>query len=260
MVAFRFKPVAGTAARALAVRVTRYATQAVQVANVDEARYEVLSTEEGKTLVRARYAVRNNHRSLMSVALPVDAALWSASVAGRVVRPGRAVSGALLVPLERGRTRDELPAFVVEVVYLARVAPWSEKGTIALALPAIDLPISRTGVALHHSPRFTLTAVPGSFRVEPYTFPATAVLRDNEEADRIPPPPSAAAPEAPSASPIDALLRAAQQGQSANRAVGILPLDITFPEFGSTIYLASELTPETQTAELGLEYHRTRGN
>jgi hypothetical protein len=261
MVAFRFKPIAGTAARALAVRVTRYATQAVQVANVDEARYEVLSTEEGKTLVRARYAVRNNHRSLMSVALPVDAALWSASVAGRVVRPGRAVSGALLVPLERGRGRDDLPAFVVEIVYLARVAPWSEKGTIALALPAIDLPISRTGVALHHSPRFTLTAVPGSFRVEPYTPPVTVVLRDNEEADRIPPPPpSAGAPAAPSASPIDALLRAANQGQSANRAVGILPLDITFPEFGSTIYLASELTPETQTAELGLEYHRIRGN
>jgi hypothetical protein len=89
----------------------------------------------------------------------------------------------------------------------------------------------------------------------------TVVLRDNEEADRIPPPPpSAGAPAAPSASPIDALLRAANQGQSANRAVGILPLDITFPEFGSTIYLASELTPETQTAELGLEYHRIRGN
>ena len=44
------------------------------------------------------------------------------------------------------------------------------------------------------------------------------------------------------------------------RTVGILPLDIPFPEFGSAIYLAAELTPETQTAELGIEYHRTRGN
>jgi len=261
MVAFRFKPVAGSAARALAVRVTRYATQAVQVANVDEARYQVLSTEEGKTLVRARYAVRNNHRSLMTVALPVDATLWSASVAGRVVRPGRAASGALLVPLERGRARDDLPPFAVEVVYLARVAPWSEKGTLQLGLPAIDLPISRTGVALHHSPRFTLTAVPGSFRVEPYAAPVSAVLRDNEMAGPIPPPPvGTPAPLEASGAALDALVRSAREGQNAGRAVGILPLDIPFPDFGSVIYLASELTPETQTAELGLEYHRTRGN
>ncbi len=59
---------------------------------------------------------------------------------------------------------------------------------------------------------------------------------------------------------IDALIRSAHQGQSATRTVGILPLDIPFPEFGSAIYLAAELTPETQTAELGIEYHRTRGN
>ena len=264
MVAFRFKPIAGSAVRALAVRVTRYATQAVQVANVDEARYQVLSTEEGKTLVRARYAVRNNHRSLMSVALPVDATLWSVSVAGRVVRPGRAPSGALLVPLERGRSRDDLPPFVVEVVYLARVAPWSEKGTLALGLPAIDLPISRTGVALHHSRRFTLAAVPGSFRVEPYAEPFSAVLRDSEASLLRPPPPSepvaAPSPVEPSGAAIAALVQSAREGQKAVRGVGILPLDIPFPEFGSTIYLASELTPETQTAELGLEYHRTRGN
>ena len=213
--------------------------------------------------MRARYAVRNNHRSLMSVALPADATLWSTSVAGRVVRPGRAAGGALLVPLERGQSRDDLPPFVVEIVYLARVAPWSEKGTIALGLPAIDLPISRTGVALHHSPRFTLTAAPGSFRVEPYTVPVTAVLRDNEKADGGATPPASApspATEEPSEKAIDTLLRSARQAQNANRAVGILPLDITFPEFGSTIYLASELTPETQTAELGVEYQRTRGN
>ncbi len=105
--------------------------------------------------------------------------------------------------------------------------------------------------------------MPGSFRVEPYSAPVSAVLRDNENADGIATPPASSpspATEEPSEKAIDALLRSARHAQKANRAVGILPLDITFPEFGSTIYLASELTPETQTAELDLEYHRTRGN
>ena len=41
---------------------------------------------------------------------------------------------------------------------------------------------------------------------------------------------------------------------------GILPLDVTFPDFGSTIYLAAELTPEMQLAALDLEFERSRGN
>ena len=92
----------------------------------------------------------------------------------------------------------------------------------------------------------------------------SAVLRDSEEsalAPSSPPAPAAApAPVEPSGQAIDALVRSAREGQKAGRGVGILPLDIPFPEFGSAIYLAAELTPETQRAELDLEYHRTRGN
>ena len=85
--AFRFKPLAGRDPRALSVRISRYATQALLVANVDEARYQVLLADDGKALVKARYAVRNNHRGLLSVSLPVGAT-WHASVAHRPFRPG----------------------------------------------------------------------------------------------------------------------------------------------------------------------------
>jgi hypothetical protein len=92
--------------------------------------------------------------------------------------------------------------------------------------------------------------------------PVSAVLRDEQESSEGPPPPSAQAapPAAMAGAAIDALLRSAQEAQGAGRAVGILPLEFPFPAFGSVLYLASELTPETQTAELSLEYHRTRGN
>ena len=259
MVAYRFKPLPAREPRTLDVHVVRYETQAVVVANVDEARYQVLSTEDGKTLVRARFAVRNNHRSLLSAALPADAVLWSTSVAGRVVRPGVSPTGALLIPLERGRGGD-LPPFVVEIAYLARVQSWPAKGTLRLPMPAIDLPISRTGVILHYSPRFKLVIPPGSFRAEPYAEPVTAVLRE----PAVPPPSGAASSpgvkslDDASKKDLDALLESARR--VGGRLPGILPLDVTFPDFGSTIYLAAELTPEMQLAALDLEFERSRGN
>ena len=264
MVAFRFKPVAGTAARALAVRVIRYATQAVQVANVDEARYQVLSTEEGKTLVRARYAVRNNHRSLMSVALPVDATLWSASVAGRVVRPGRAATGALLVPLERGQ-RARRPAAVCRRDRLsgtrARRGPKRARSRSGCQPSTCRFRALASRFIIRRASRST--AVPGSFRVEPYAEPVSAVLRDNEmagTASRLQRRRGTGAGGRRRERPSTRSSGRPRRVRVRTRPVGILPLDIPFPEFGSTIYLASELTPETQTAELGIEYHRTRGN
>ena len=253
MVAYRFSPGSGRVPRGLTVSVVRYATQAALVANVDEARYQVLAAEDGKTLVRARYAVRNNHRGLLSVMLPQGATLWSASVAGEVVRPGRTDRGALLVPLVRARTRGDLPLFVVELAYLAPVPALSGKGVAHLPLPAIDLPISRTGVVLHHSPRFRVSAVPGSFRMEPFAPPVSAVLREPV----APPPPAAPAADDPARQHVDVPKLAAKR---PGTAPGILPLEIAFPEFGPAVYLATELTPETQSATLAIEYERHRGN
>ncbi|HEX6463983.1 MAG TPA: hypothetical protein VFZ98_06010, partial [Vicinamibacterales bacterium] len=120
MAAFRFTPLAGGAPRTLTLNVTRYTPKAVLVANVEEARYDALVAEDGKLLVRARYGIRNNQRSFLAVALPTNATLWSASLAGRPVRPGVDPTGALLLPLRKGRANEEAPAFAVELMYLQR--------------------------------------------------------------------------------------------------------------------------------------------
>ena len=70
MLAFRLRPLAGTEPRSLAVTVARYTPQAVLIANVEEARYRVLTSEDGQMLVHARYAIRNNQRSFLKVSLP----------------------------------------------------------------------------------------------------------------------------------------------------------------------------------------------
>ena len=93
LVAFRYRAHDGQAARSLAVTVSRYTAQAVLLANVEDARYRVLLTEDGKALVEGRFAVRNNQRSFLGVTLPASASLWSASIDRRATRPGRAADG-----------------------------------------------------------------------------------------------------------------------------------------------------------------------
>ena len=188
MIAFRLRPLAGSDPRSLAVTVVRYTPQAVLIANVEEARYRTLASEDGGLLVEARYAVRNNQRSFLKVTLPAGATVWSATVGGRPIRPGTAEKDAVLLPLEKGRAGEDAPTFVVEIVYLQRIDSWIDKGQTRLALPAVDLPVSRTGVELYYSPRFRIALQPGAFRVEddpgPFaealrTVPVGAAERDN---------------------------------------------------------------------------------
>ena len=153
LAAFRFRVGGTPAARSLTIQVARYEQQAVLTANIEEARYRVLLTREGKTLVEARYAVRNNQRNFVKIALPHGAVVWSASLEGRAVHPGQAPDGALLLPLSKSRAGEDAPPFAIEVVYQAAGSRWEEKARAAVALPALDLPISRTGVLLYHPAR-----------------------------------------------------------------------------------------------------------
>ena len=184
MIAFRHRPLAGTDARSLTVAVVRYTPQAVSIANVEEARYRVLASEDGRLLVEARYAVRNNQRSFLKATLPAGSTIWSAR-RGRPPDSARHGRGQRAAAAARKGTRRRRSAdVVVELLYLQRIEPWADKRRARIELPALDLPVSRTGVELHYSPRFRVEPQPGSFRVDTDPGPFATVLR--------PPPPPAA--------------------------------------------------------------------
>jgi hypothetical protein len=251
MVAYRLRPLAGSEARSLSVAVVRYTPQAVLVANVEEARYRALAAEDGALLVEARYAVRNNQRSFLKVAMPPGAQVWSANVSGRPIRPGLAERDAVLLPLEKGRAGEAAPTFVIELMYLQRAIAWTQKGVAAIALPALDLPVSRTGLELHYSPRYRVALLAGPFRVEDDPGPVAEAFR--------PPPPPAGAPEASARRSVDALQQLADRfrSQSGGRvAVGALPVNVTFPVFGPSLFLAAELTAETRAPLVELSFKR----
>ena len=251
MIAFRLRPLAGTDARSLTVTVVRYTPQAVLIANVEEARYRALASEDGRLLVEARYAVRNNQRSFLKVTLPAGSTVWSAEVAGRPIRPGVADQDSVLLPLEKGRAGEDAPTFVVEIVYLQSIEAWMARGRARIDLPALDLPVSRTGVELHYSPRFRVDPEPGSFRVETDPGPFAEALRRQWVSGGKPQDRAEGA-----AAGLQALVERYRNESGGRTVIGALPVHVTFPTFGPSIFLASELTAEARSPSVEIAFKR----
>jgi hypothetical protein len=263
LIAFRLQPAEGKSERSLSLNVARYTPQAVLTANIEEADYGALITADGKMLVQSRFAVRNNQRNFLKLTLPSTAILWSASVAGRPIRPGRAPDGSLLLPLEKTRSGDEAPAFVVEVSYLDRIPAWTDKGRVRLSLLTVDLPISKSRLLVHHPPLFRLTPPPSmsaTFRVATYDAPESGALR---QFGNRPAPPETRSTESAvqqdaGADSTKQLLSHLRDTKRASTPARNLPLRVTFPHFGPSIFLISELTSENQTPLVELDFQRDR--
>ena len=259
LIAFRFQPGNGKSTRTLSLDVARYTPQAVLTANIEEAEYNTLISADGKILVQSRFAVRNNQRNFLKLTLPATAVLWSASVAGRPIRPGRAPDGSYLLPLEKTRSGEEAPAFVVEVSYIDRAASWTDKGRARVSLVTVDLPISKSHLLLHHPPLFRVTPAPGlsgSFRVANYVPPESPALRSESspgatEQQRAE---GELTPDQAEMKQLIAKIRSQRTTQPSRN----LPLRVVFPHFGPSIFLVSELTGEDQTPAVEIDFQRER--
>src|SRR5689334_10691249 len=265
MVAFHFRSSDAKAPRSLAVDIARYAQQAVLMANIEEARYRVLLSKEGKSLVQAQYAIRNNQRNFLKITLPAGAAIWSASLAGKPVRPGEAKDGSLLLPLEKSRAGEEAPAFVLEIFYLVRQTAWTDKGKTTLALPAVDLPISRTGLLLYHPPLFKLAAEGGTFRVETYEAPTSAAFdvgtgsaTDLEYGRNAGSVVNVVTKNGTQQSATQVLVDNFKNKTLGGRGAKVLPIRPSFPAFGPSMFFVSELTAENHAPALEFNYQRDK--
>jgi hypothetical protein len=277
LIAFRVRAGDSTSPRSLSVNVARYTQQAVLMANVEEARYQILMSKEGKMLVEARYAVRNNQRNFIKVALPSGAILWSAALSGKPVRPGQTPDGSLLLPLEKSRAGEDAPVFVVEILYLTKGTAWAEKGKARLALPALDLPVSRTGLWFYYPPLFRVAAEPGTFRIQAYEIPSSSALGTGVPGGAMGGVAGGTVGALVANAPMplsnqemkdenqhmdqeQALVEKYRSKSQAGKVTGILPVGISFPAFGPSVFLVSELTSENQAPSAEISYqHEKKG-
>lgn len=257
LAAYRFH-VGDATARSLTVNVARYTQQAVLMANVEEARYRALFSSDGKVLVQARYAVRNNQRNFLKVTLPAGSSLWSASLAGNPIRPGQSPDGGVLLPLQRTQGSEDAPEFVVEMMYFAHAAKWDDKGKATVPLPTLDLPVSRTGLLIYYPPLYRISAETGGFRTSTYEAPVSASLNPQVATEVING--ALSAPATMDKDDRDQKTRydrffAKSQGM---RAKGILPIRVPFPAFGPSLFMLAELTSPSQAPSVLLDYQQDK--
>src|SRR6185312_8239106 len=116
----------------------------------------------------------------------------------------------------------ETPAFAVDIVYMQRTGEWSDNGQARVELPALDLPVSRTIVQLHYSPRFDVRSLPGAFRPAADSAPFSAVVE-------TPPPPLPQSKAEEASSGLQALVDKFRNEPGGRTVVGSLPVHVTFP-------------------------------
>ncbi|HET8823612.1 MAG TPA: hypothetical protein VFM77_00675 [Terriglobales bacterium] len=268
LAAYRFRNI-DAGPHSLSIDVARYTQQAVLMANVEEARYRALFSNDGKVLVQAQYAVRNNQRNFLKVTLPPGAMVWSAALSGKAVRPGQSPDGSILLPLEKARGGEDASEFAVEFVYFSRGAKWDDKGKVAVELPALDLPISRTGLLVYYPPLFKVSTEPGMFREQSYAAPVSPALtsppievmiRSGTGAGYTQLDQSLALSDEQNApASADDKRKSAFFAKSQGvRARGILPIRVSFPAFGPSVFLTAQLSSAGQAPNATFDYQRDK--
>lgn len=146
----------------------RYEPVSGPAAVVDVADYLAALSVDGRSVVRARYEVRNDRATELSVRLPVDVQLLSVRVRGEAARftrgPGEAAATSsapqtpeqnLRIPLPRSvETVEGMISFPVEVAWLSDGTAWERRDQRTLSLPRLSAPVAVARVTLHLPPGY----------------------------------------------------------------------------------------------------------
>jgi hypothetical protein len=132
---------------------------------VDVAEYTAAATAEGRTLMKARYAVRADRAAALEVTPPPGCTLLAVRVDGRTEPPSITSTGAWRVPLPRSvESVDGLLSFPVELAWLHEDASWTRTEDRALPLPSVDAPIAVQRATVHLPPGFRSRKAEGDDR------------------------------------------------------------------------------------------------
>lgn len=212
----------------------------VLVTIIDTAESISMVTNDGRVMGRSSWYVRNNRRQFLRLDMPEDSEIWSVKVAGKAVKPAIDDEGQVLVPLVRSRASEgSLAAFTVEIVWVEEgTAPDDAgKGTIALDLPQIDVPVTyyRWSVYVPWDAKIAKKSVESSLRqVEWFSTPVTPEGQYLDMAGQ-------------------AAMQQAYQAQNAAVDSGVSPVDVAMPVEGQALYFEKLLVLDEDLA-LTLDY------
>ena len=128
---------------AIPLTIKRHGAVSVLVTVADSLVATGMQLNDGRRMTKALYSIRNNRNQFLRLNMPTGSEIWSVSVAGKTVTPGKDKDGKILIPLVRSKSSaSELTAFPVTIVYVetpARKVPAA--GQMKVTLPVCDAPV-----------------------------------------------------------------------------------------------------------------------
>lgn len=116
---------------------------------IDSASFITLVVEDGKSITKGTYYVKNNRKQFLELDLPPNSRVWSTFVSGGPVKPAKSKKGTILVPLSKSTGGESRVSFPVEIVYITETPGMGYFGTSGFMLPRVDIPISRADLILY---------------------------------------------------------------------------------------------------------------
>jgi hypothetical protein len=117
---------------------------------IDKAEHTVVFRNDGNSIAKVLYQVRNRERQFLHVRLPKGSTLMLALVDEKMVAVTPTGNGNFVLPLKKSlATIEGLISFPVEIIYRRRGVGLGLKGDLSLPLPHANAPVAYTTCTLH---------------------------------------------------------------------------------------------------------------
>jgi hypothetical protein len=128
----------------LGMSITRHEELPTMGTVIDLASVITVALEDGKTLTRLNYTIRNTWKQFLKLELPPDSEVWTVYVASKRENASRNAEGKIMIPLARSQSKgEELQSFTVDVIYFSKGDPLGSWGNNSLRFPSADIMISK---------------------------------------------------------------------------------------------------------------------
>jgi hypothetical protein len=128
----------------LVMSITRHEELPTMGTVIDLASVITVALEDGKTLTRLNYTMRNTWKQFLKLELPPDSEVWTVYVASKRENASRNAEGKIMIPLARSQSKgEELQSFTVDIIYFSKGNPLGSGGSNTLCFPTVDILVSK---------------------------------------------------------------------------------------------------------------------
>lgn len=111
---------------------------------IDMASLITVVLEDGKTLTKVSYKIRNTWKQFLKLKLPEDAEVWTVYVNNKRENVSKNKKGMTMIPLARSiQKNDILQSFNIDLIYFYKGNKFDTYGTKKLNFPTSDIMISK---------------------------------------------------------------------------------------------------------------------